>query len=158
MRMFMQNNLPVFALAPDADRFNGDPASDVYCLKYYDRITFLVIEGAGGTGTATITVEACDDSVPTTTAAIPFKYKTLTSADSSDAWSAVQAAPAAGITPAAGANKMTMIEVKANELGIGYSWCRLQLTEVADDPVDACVVAILSGPKSAQDLMPSALS
>ena len=81
---FLERNLPEFALAPDADRYDSDPATDVYNLEDYEGIVFILAEGAGGTGTVKIQVEECDDVVPTNSTAIAFNYRLLTSANSSD--------------------------------------------------------------------------
>ena len=151
----MQNLLPVFALAPDADRYNGDPASDVISMVDHANLNFLVMEGAGGTGTATLTVEACDDFVPTTQTAIPFKYRTAQTGDTFTAWAE---ATAAGITTVAGANKMIEIEVDNRDLPDGSPNARLQITEVVDSPVDAGVVAYLSGARYGGEAPGSALS
>jgi len=64
-------------IAANNDIFNGDPATDVIHLDIYRECTFIIIKNAGATGTATITVESCDDTTPTTATAIPFKYRKI---------------------------------------------------------------------------------
>lgn len=154
MGTFMQNNLVAMALAPDADRYDSDPATDVYNMKDYDEITFIVVEGAGGTGTATITVEECDDVTPTNSTAIAFDYKTATTANTTATWSGWTAATTAGVTPAAAAQKMTAVRVRASSLSAGYPYVRLVLTEDTDGAVDAAVVAILSDCRNKKDVLP----
>jgi len=144
METFMEHCCPAMALAPDADRWNGSPASDVYSMANYSEITFLVIEAAGGVGTATITVEECTSAAGAGATAIAFDYKTATSADSSATWSAWTAATDAGFKPAAGANKMTAVRVLASDLSEDSPYVRAKLTEDNSDPCDACIVAILS--------------
>jgi hypothetical protein len=155
MSIFSELNKIVMALAPDADRYNGDPASDVVALDKYNHATFILQEGEGGTGTAAITVEACDDFVPTNPVAIPFKYKVCTTGDT---FGAVQSATASGVTPAAGANKQVAIEVDARSLPEGYNKCRAKLTEGVNSPVDAGMICILSEPRYAQELLPTAIA
>jgi hypothetical protein len=155
--MFMQNNLVTCAKLPDADLYNSDPATDVYNMKNYDRITFILVEGAGGTGTAVLTVEECTSAAAAGATAIAYRYKTCADAGSADTWSAWTAIASTGYTTVAGANKMVAIEVRSNELSAGYPFIRLQLTEDANDPVDACVMAILSDPRDSQDVMPTAI-
>jgi hypothetical protein len=143
--MFVNHFLPVLALAPDADRYAGDPATDVFSLKEFREITFILQEGAGGTGTATITIEECDGftpSEPDGAVAIPFRYQ-LSQADGT--LGDLTDATAAGVTT--GANKIVSITVHASALSDGFPFVRLQLTEVVNDPVDAGVVAILGEPR-----------
>lgn len=144
----------VRALAPDADRYNGDPATDVFNLENYGHITFLLDEGAGGTGTVKIEVEECTAADGTGATAIAYRYRV----SSGDTWGALTAVAAAGYTTVAGADKMVAIEIDAKELSDGSNFVRLQLTEVVDDPCDAAVLAILSEPRYAQDVPLTALS
>ncbi|MCP4640740.1 MAG: hypothetical protein GY851_09920 [bacterium] len=95
---------------------------------------------------------------PSNETAIAFDYRVLTSATTSDSWGALTAATAAGVTVAAGANKMIAVRVRAQSLTEGYPFVRLQLDEVANAAVDAAVVAILSGPKHAGASLPTAVA
>lgn len=145
----------VTALQPDADRYNGDPATDIFNMKLYEHICFILMEGAGGTGTVKIQVEECDDATPSNSTAIAFNYRVATTIDT---WGAVTASASTGYTTTAGANKMVAVEVSASELTVGYPFVRLQLTEVADDPCDAGVIAILGGARYKSAVMPTAIS
>lgn len=124
------------------DIFNGNPASDVIKMSLHDRVTFLITKGAGATGTATVTVESCDDTTPTTATAIPFKYWASTSGD---ALGDMKTAAATGFATTAGANQLYAVEVSAAELSGTDKYVRLQLTEVVNDPCGGAVCAILSG-------------
>ncbi|SNX54874.1 hypothetical protein [Thermoanaerobacterium sp. RBIITD] len=64
----------VNALSPAADAFAGTVFTDVINLRNWEYVSFLIQCGAGVVGTSTITVEACDDTPPTNTGAIPFTY------------------------------------------------------------------------------------
>lgn len=131
-------------LAPDADRYNTDPATDIVSLKRASRAVFIIAEGAGGTGTAKIQVEECDDVTPTNSTAIAFRYRTLTTAGGLDTWADWKTAVAAdGVTPAAGANKATLVEVHESDLSAGFPFVRVKLTEAEDSPVDAAVFALV---------------
>ena len=158
MQTFMENNLLAMALAPDADRFNGDPATDVYSLENYDEITFVVIEGAGGVGTATITVEECTSAAAAGATAIGFKYKTATTADTTATWSTWSTATSSGHKPAAAANKMTAVRVRASELSNGSPFVRVQLAEDDSTAVDACVIAILGDCRYSGEVPPDPTS
>lgn len=146
----------VTVLQPDADAFAGTKNTDIVNLSYFRRATFLVSEGAGGTGTTKITVEACSDKAGTGATAIPFRYRLLSDGD--------YVAPvyvtvaATGYTTVAGANKLIAIEVEADELPDGKPYCRLTMVEAVDSPVDGCVHAILTDPSYNQQLMPNPLS
>ena len=70
---------------PVADAFTGTVYSDVYSLRDYGRILFVIYVGVGATGTSTLTVEACDDVTPTNTTAIAFWSREITSGDTEGA-------------------------------------------------------------------------
>lgn len=136
------------------DMFDGDPASDVISMANHERITFFILKGAGATGTAVITVESCDDTVPTNTTAIPFKAWASTSGD---AMGDMQEVEATGLTTTAGADQLYMVEVNASALAEGDKYVRLQLTEAVDDPCGGAVLAILSGSRYVDDRSISAI-
>jgi len=158
MAKFMSEHLPVCALLPLADRWDSDPATDVYNLALYDEITFLVCEGAGGTGTTVLTVEECTSAAAAGATAIAFNYRLCASAGSADTWGAWTAATTSGYTTVAGANKMVAIRVRGNELSAGSNYVRVQTTESANDPCDAVIMAVLGKPRYAEDVMPTAVT
>ena len=129
-------------IASFADFTATNPATDIVNLKLYDRCTFLLIYGAGATGTATVTVESCDTAVPGTATAIAFTYWVCTTPDT---WGEATAATSSGFTTAAAANKTYAIEVNSSELSGSDSFVRLQFTETDSTAVDGAVVCILSG-------------
>lgn len=133
------------ALAPDADRYNTSPTTDRIKCPGAGKIQFLITEGAGGTGTATITAHCHAANSGGTPTALAFRYKTATDPgelDDSGGWST---ATSTGTTPAAGATKQTLIEFRFDELTEGKPYVSLTLTEVANDPVDASVISIVKG-------------
>jgi hypothetical protein len=140
------NNLHfVKGLDPVADAFSGTVASDVVSLGNFDSALFVVYKGAGATGTSTITVEACDDIIPTNTTAVPFYSKSITS---TDVQGAMTARTAAGFTTTAGASQIYAIQVHAEELAnAGYSYVRLKAVEVVDSPVLGGIAIALAGPR-----------
>lgn len=150
-----ENQHIVNAIAPDADVFSGTVGSDVIDVKNFSHVTFLVQKGVGATGTQTLTVLACDDTTPTTTSAIPFKYRACTSGDT---FGALTDATTAGFATTAGSNQMYAIEVDISELGdTGYNYLQLNSVEVVDSPVDGGVLAILSGPRYAKAVFESVI-
>jgi len=123
----------VKGLDPVADAFSGTVYSDVVSLENYQSALFLVHKGIGTTGTSTITVEACDDFVPTNATAVPFYSKSITSTDANGA---MTARAAAGFTTTAGSSQIYAIQVDAEELlASGYPCVRLKMVEVVDSPV-----------------------
>lgn len=116
-----------------ADAFSGTVASDVVDMSALHRVLFLVHKGVGATGTSTITVEACDDIVPTNTTAIPFTYRAITTGDTEGA---LTAAAAAGFATTAGSSQLYAIEIREDALAaLGYRYVRLKAVEVVDSPV-----------------------
>lgn len=142
------------ALAPDSDRYNTDPISDY--IKVKNEVCFVVAEGAGGTGTAAITVLNASDNSGTGAAAIAFRYRLLTTAGGLDTWGAWQTATTSGVTPAAGAGKATLVEIRFDEIDEAKPYVALQLTEGVDSPVDASVFALVAADRSGVDI-PSVL-
>lgn len=134
----------VNALVPVADALAGTKYTDVVSLKNHDLVEFILQKGAGATGTSTVTVEACDDTTPTTSEAIAFKYQAITSGDTHGA---LTNATTSGFTTTAGANQMYKIVVHAQDLAsLGYEYVRVKFVEVADDPVTAGVLAVFRDP------------
>ena len=133
---------PSGQIASFADITAGNPTTDVVNMKLYDKATFIIIYGAGGTGTSTITVEACSTALAGATQAVPFTYWICTTPDT---WGEATQATLTGFLTAAAANKCYVIEVNSSELYSTYNFVRLQFTEVDSTAVDGAVVCILSG-------------
>lgn len=151
MQLFTENNAIKTVLQPVADAYNPDPATATVNMRHYGHVTFLLMEGAGGTGTATVEVEECTAADGTGATAIPFRYRIST--DAGVTFGALTAAAAAGITTTAGANKVIAIELDDSELSDDSPFVRVQLTEVVDSPCAAGVLAILSKPRNSRAVM-----
>ena len=149
------NCSPSGIIAAYEDVFNGDPSTDIVGLSRYEEVVFLIVKAAGATGTATITVEACDDVTPSNNTAIAFRYKVCTSGNTWGAWTA---ATTAGFATTAGANQAYMIAVKAEDLTAGYEYVRLVATEVVDSPCDGAILCILMSPRYSQDVQKEAIT
>lgn len=122
---------------PVADAHAGGVASDVIDMSAFDRITFVVYRGVatGGTAAPTYTVQACDDTTPSNTSAIPFHYRKN--------GGAVAAAAAAGVQATAGSSQIDLIEVREDALAAsGYRYVRLAIAETVNDPVVSSVMAV----------------
>lgn len=150
------NAMPSGNQAAYEDLFNGSPATDIVNLSNYDKVTWIIQKAAGATGTAVVTVESCSTISGGTTTAIPFDYWTCTTA--TDTWSDKSTAAAAGFTTTAQINDMYAIEVNSSELYSTDQYCRLKLTESANDPVDGTVFCILSGARNIHEVPQTAIS
>lgn len=135
---------------PLADGYAGNPASDVVSLKNYSHANFFVHEGAGATGTATITVEECTAIGGTGATAIAFKYR-VNNGEWADATTS-------GFTTTAGADVSYEIAVAAEDLSSDSPFVRLQFTEVVDSPVAMHAWVVASGARYAEETPVSALS
>jgi len=140
------NNLHfIKGLDPVADAFSGTVTSDVVDLSNHQSALFLVYKGVGATGTSTITVEACDDTVPTNFVAVPFYSKNITA---TDVQGAVTSRAATGFVTTAGSSQMYAIQVHVEELAnVGYRYVRLKAVEVVDSPVLGGIAIQLAGPR-----------
>lgn len=156
MSMSISERFKVIALAlsPDADRYNTSPSTDWIKVDY--SILFLISEGAGGVGEATITANNASTNTGTGTAPIAFRYRLMTTAGGLDTWSAFAAATSSGVLVAAGAEKATIVELRFDELDDGKPWVNLTLTESTDGAVDAGVVAFVDSGRGG-DAPPSIL-
>jgi hypothetical protein len=155
-RLLLEDVHFAHGLAPIADAFAGSVNSDVVNMKNYGQVTFLYYQGVGTTGTSTLTVEACDDAVPTTQNAVPFTYRSITA---TDVHGDITAAAAAGFTTTAGSNHIYIISVNVEALlADGYSYVRLAAVEVANAAVLGGILIILGEPRSTDIVAATALT
>lgn len=115
-----------------ADAFAGTVYSDVINLAEWGAALGIIHKGVGATGTATITVEACDDAAGNNPAAITFNYQAQTSGDTPGD---VTAATTSGFATTAGSSQIYKIWIDPQQLPAGQSWVRIKSVEVVDDPV-----------------------
>lgn len=119
---------------PVADSFAGAVASDVVDMSEMEYVAFIRHDGAGGVGTSTVQVEACDDTTPTNHTPIPFFYREVLSGDTEAA--APAATASTGVATTAQASKLVIAEVHHSALAAtGYRYVRALYTEVADAAV-----------------------
>lgn len=146
----------VKGLAPSVDIFDGSPATDIINAGLVESVTFLVYHKGGTTGKGTLTVEACDDTTPSNTTAVAFRYRRMTTG-ASDVLGAISNATAAGIDTVPGEDTIIEISVKADELPSGKPYVRLKAAEAVNDPVAGAIV-ILAKPRYCGASQPSVLS
>ena len=152
---FFQNHKIQSGWYPIADAYETDTnkiVTDVYNMSEYNHITFIIHEGVGTTGTATITVLSCDNVTPSNSTAIVFDYSLSTTADT---FSDLATATTAGFGTTAGSNHIYVIEVDATQLatrsGVHDKYVQLVATELVDAAVIASCLAIQSEPRNMSD-------
>jgi hypothetical protein len=126
---------------PVADGFSGTVYTDVFEAAGLGAM-FLVYVGVntGGTGSSTLTVQACSNTTPSARTALPFYYRTSTTGDTWGDWTA---ATTSGFATTAGSSQMYEIRVPADVIATsGYKYVQLKAVEAVDDPV---VVSVLCG-------------
>ena len=150
----VQSHYPATVL--DTTVVNGD----VLSMKNHVRAEFIVVLGNGDptADDGKITVEACDDFVPTNVVAIPFRlYRN--EAGSSDVLDAGADIPATGALIKKTDNITYLVEVLDEHLPEGKPNIRLVvLTCTGGTDVPLSVVAILSGSRSAAAASPTAIA
>jgi len=122
-------------LVPTADYAAGGVSSDIVECRSAVGVVILIERGdsTGGTATGVVTVQACDDVTPTTTANVAFHYRSMTTTDTWGAWTA---AAATGFTMPTGDNQMHELWVSGADLAAnGYGYVRVSITEPVNDPV-----------------------
>ena len=133
----------VNALTPVANAFAGTVSTVVINMKNWNHVSFLVQGGAGAVGTARMTVEACDNIVPSNPIAIPFYYQECIGTDAFGP--IIKTADATGFSTAAANNKVYKVEVDGPMLAsLGYGYVRLKSTEVIVGAISGGVVAVLT--------------
>lgn len=144
----------VNALAPTSDSLSGEKTTPAISMKDWDHLSFIIQCGAGATGTSKITVEGCDDTTPTNTEAIAFRYQECLTGDT---FGELKQVGAVGFDTAAAANKMYKIEVDARDLPEDMSYVRLKAVEQVDSSVTAGIIAVLTNPRYAGAVVDSVL-
>lgn len=143
MTMLMERLKFAKGIDPVADAFSGTVRSDVYSMRDHGRGLFVIYCGVGATGTSTITVNACDDVVPTTRSAIQFWYRQILATDVD---SAITRAATTGFVTTAGSSKIILVEVDAKDLASsGYGFVELTAVESVDSPVLGGICFIAGG-------------
>lgn len=154
--LFIERVHSEIGIAAVADFAAGDVFSDVVNFKGYGRVVFLTHWGVGATGVVKLTVQACDDVVPTTTSAVPFHYR-INNAGTTGAVTAATAAD--GVSNSAGSNQLIWIEAPVEALhASGYSFVRLSVDETTDSPLLGGVIVLLLDPVFTAGTNASALS
>lgn len=150
MRLPMETSHFEGGLVPVADFLvNGAGVStDIFNMKNHEWVRFVLFWGVGASGTNTLTVDACDDVVPTNQNKVPFWYR-ATTVLSAPGVITYQPTAATGYLTIAGSNKIIEIYTTAELIGAtnGYGFVRLtSVPGVASALLGGCL-AQMGGPK-----------
>ncbi len=143
-------------IANNEDIFTGSPASDVINMRDWRDIIFWIQEGTGGTGQTVVTVQSCDDTTPSNTQVIVFRYRIIAAVG--DTWTAWTDATTAGFTTTAATDTMFEIWARAEDLDGTDQYIRLKTDESESTAVDGGMGAILFNPRYAEDIMRTVLT
>jgi hypothetical protein len=141
----------------DVDTASGVTHSEIFSMKNYAHATIIVQLGVTPADGGNITVEECDDFVPTNSTAIAFSYYGETTALGDTLGARTAAVAETGIDVSANDNIMYVIEIDASQLSAGYP----NLCIVWSNPggsLIASAVAILSGSRYAGDQSATAIA
>lgn len=160
MNRLLEKVKVVAGVAPSVDVYNANPASDVISLKDYQTAVFILRQKTAGTntGTATITIEACDSAAAGNPEAVAFAYA-KNEACPADAFGAWTAATTSGFVTTANKDAVYLIEVRGIDLPRGKPFVRAQLTETVNDPVAGDVIILVTdGPEAGVNVLPTAVA
>jgi len=126
----------------------GAVVSDVFSLKNYSHVSIVVTAGSTNADAGNITIEECDDFVPTNDTAIPFRYYAEEIAAGDTLGAKQDAVAATGIDVSGNDNITYVIEIDAAELSAGYPNLYLKWSAPGGATLGSAV-AILSGARYA---------
>lgn len=137
--LLMERLQIIKGIDPVADAFTGTVSTDVVDMSEFSRLVFVFYGGVGATGDSTVTIEACDDVVPTTTSAIAYYSREDHAGDEG----AITARASTGFIPTAGSSRIAAFEVREDALAAsGYRYVRAKFVEDTDSPVLGCVLIL----------------
>jgi hypothetical protein len=145
----------VKGIDPVADAMDTTQYTDVVKMAGHSVCRFIVYKGVGATGTATVTIEACDNANGDNPVAVPFSYQAYAGAD--DVPAAVVKAAAAGFALTAGSSQLYDCQVDSQVLS-GKAWVRMKFAEVVNSPVLAGVMIELINARYATEIPDTAIA
>ena len=161
-RRIIETIKPVLGLTLTADVTAG-VASKPICMGTYQKVVFLLAikPSSSTTGRVTVTVEACDDTVPTNQTALDFSvYKNELAGTADDFGARVDCVAATGFATPANVTALYAVEVRADKLvASGYSFVRLKCAQLVSDAMNGCIIALAGGgPEGDPDTMKTAIA
>lgn len=135
----------------------GAVTSDVFSMKNYSHCTIIVQAGVTNADAGFVTIEECDDFVPTTDTAIAFSYYAEETAAGDTLGARTAAVAATGIDISANDSIFYVIEIEASQLSAGFPNLYLKWSAPGGATL-VSAVAILSGAKYGGTLSPTAIA
>ena len=140
---------------PVADYNAGGSESDIVCMTKYKTCYFILLLGArtGSTAAPVLTVIPYDVAAGTTsTTAIPFLYKRMSSGETNTAWTS-----SSSLTVTTGDSQVYCIKVSAQNLplvsGVKYEYVQLVSTEPANDPQVGALLIMMADARFDEDTL-----
>lgn len=139
-KFFAGEEVHVVPLLAPVDAAAVAKSSDVIGVKEYQGIQFLVEFGVITGDTCVVTVLECDDTTPSNSTAIAFKYR-KSAAVGSDSMGALTAATASGVSMTASDDgKALLIDVDPAALSSGRPY--LMVTATPGGSMTVCLLAM----------------
>lgn len=142
----------------EAEDHNAGADGDSVCMENYGHATFIIIFGEL-TGNAVLKIYE-GATAGTKTTAKTFSYR-ATSVDLksalADALGTEATSAALTLTAATYEDRMIVVEIDASELTDGYPWITPEISSAASEEF-AAIIAVLSLPRYAEDVPPTAIS
>lgn len=136
---------------PIADFTAGGTITDTVCFKKYKTAYFFTFWGVGTTGRITATAIPISAVGGTTTTAIPFQYKRVSSTETNTAWTW---ATSNTMDTTAGSQQLYVFRVSADDLplvsGVKYEYAYMNFAEKADDPLLGGGFVMMADPRIAE--------
>lgn len=156
MRLAEQNKI-VYCVQPE-DHNSAGIDGDSVSLENYSHVTFIIVFGEL-TGNALLTVNS-GATAGTKTTAETFNYRAV-AADmggaAGDLLAAELTSASLTLTAATYEDRMIVVEMDADEFTDGQQWITINLSSAASE-LFVSVVAILSKPRYAQNVPPTAIA
>jgi len=151
MHFVMPTGSTALAGGAIADFTAGGTITDTVCFKKYKTAYFVVHWGVGTTGRITATAIPISAVGGSTTTAIPFQYKRVSSTETNTAWTW---ATSNTMDTTAGSEQVYVYKVSADDLplvsGVKYEYAYMNLAEKADDPLLGGCIIIMADPRIAE--------
>ena len=142
-------------IPPVSNAFGGVVVTPPINMKNWGHVSFLLHGGVGAVGTAQVTIEACSDTVPTSTTPIGFFYQECINADT---FGPITQAPITGLTTSAANNKIYKIEVDGLFLAsTGFGYVRLKSNETVVGSIVGSITAVLTEGRFVSEIPTSVL-
>jgi len=145
----------VVNILPPQDINGGAVNSDVFSMRDHAHVDIILTLGTTGAA-STVTVEECDDFVPTNSTAIAFSYFQEETA-AGDTLSGEQSATTSGFATSTNDNITYIISIDASQLSDGFPALRMAMSDPAASTLISAV-AVLSGSRYAGDQNATAIA